>query len=181
MERRTLVRLLVGLGVGIPIAVEAVTFGGLIGSRLADGGDEQADGASGYGDHDPGGTPAGREGEPVTVGDELLPATPQSDVVVGATIGSGDPRTFRLRVAVENTGGDPYELQLSAVTTDRGTTVPGGGRTGLIPPGERDTVTGSWRLPEGETPESVIVVATIEPADASAETVTRRVRLTGVS
>lgn len=143
MERRNLIRLLVGLGLGIPIAVEAITYGGLIGSKLSDRTDGQADGGTRSDGTDPGSvTSEGQDGDPVEVGDDILPATPQSDTVTEATIESGDPRTFRLRIAVENTEEEHYELQTSALTMEDGTTIPGGGRTGQIPPGGRTTLSG---------------------------------------
>jgi len=167
MERRNLIRLLVGLGIGLPIAIEAATFFGLFESRVAgdDGGEE---------------TPT-RTSEPpppdaVGVGDELLPATAATDTVTGAEIRTEEgERVFLLTVTVENDTEGRYELRLDALTTDAGTTVSGGGRTTQLEPGEATTVIGRWTLPDGERPRAVIVVATVTPAGGGRETVTRRV------
>jgi len=170
MERRTLIRLLVGLGIGVPVAVEVATFLGLFGSRVGDGGDE---------DGEPTEPPAGTETVPpdaVGVGDELLPETPQDDTVTAAEVQTeAGGRVFVMTVAVENDTEFGYELRLDALTTRAGTTVTGGGRTDQIEPGGSGTVTGRWTLPDGERPGEVIVVASETQPDGSRETVTRRV------
>lgn len=169
MERRTLVRLLVVLAIGIPILIEVATFGGLFGDRVlgGDGGPEPTTTA-----------PDTPPPDAVGVGDELLPETPQADTVTGAEVRTVDgERTFVLEVAVENDGEASYELRLDALTTDAGTTVSGGGRSAQIPPGENATVTGEWALSRGESPRTVIVVATLTDADGEPETVTSRVDL----
>ena len=164
MERRTLVRLLIVLAIGIPLLIEAATFAGLFGSRVLDGGD---------------GTPAGTATPPpdaVAVGDELLPRTPPADTVTGARVRTVDgQRTFVMTVGVDNADQPGYELRLDALTTDAGTTVPGGGRSPQLGPGDSATVTGRWALPEGESPQSVIAVATLTDEAGERRTVTRRV------
>lgn len=167
MERRTLIRLLVGLGIGVPIAIEAATFFGLFGSRVVGDGDGTETPSS------PTETPSP---DAVGVGDELLPATAATDTVTGAEIRTEDgERVFVLTVAVENDTDEGYELRLDALTTDAGTTVSGGGRTTQLDPGEETTVFGRWPLPDDERPRAVIVVATVTPAGGGRETVTRRV------
>ena len=168
MERRTLVRLLIAVGIGVPILIEVATVLGLFGSRVGDGGDGGPTETE---------TPRPTPGpEAVRVGDELLPATPQTDTVTGAEVGTVDgERTFVLTVEVTNDAETGYELRLDALTTGAGTTVPGGGRSDQIPPGENATVKGEWTLPPGESPAAVIVVATLTEPDGSRETVTRRV------
>lgn len=169
MERRTLIRLLVGLGIGLPVAIEVATFLGLFRSRVADDDD----------------TPSPTPGEPETpppdavgVGDELMPETPQTDTVTGAEVRTEDgERVFVVTVAVENDTEQGYELRLDALTTREGTTVTGGGRSEQIEPGGTATVTGRWELPAGERPGAVIVVATVTGSDGSRETVTRRATL----
>ena len=169
MERRTLIRLLVGLGIGLPVAIEVATFLGLFRSRVADD------------DDTPSPTPGETETPPpdaVGVGDELLPATPQTDTVTGAEIRTEEgERVFVMTVAVENDTEFGYELRLDALTTRQGPTVTGGGRAAQIVPGGSATVTGRWALPDGERPEAVIVVATETQPDGSRETVTRRATL----
>lgn len=171
MERRTLIRLLVGLGIGVPVAIEVATFLGLFGSRVADG-----DGTPTPTDT---GTPPA---DAVGVGDELLPGTPQTDTVTEAAVRTEEgARVFIMTVAVENDTELGYELRLDALATEAGTTVTGGGRSEELEPGERATVTGRWELPTGGTPEAVIVVATLVHPDGRRETVTRRVTLADVA
>lgn len=178
MERRTLIRLLVGVGIGIPILVEILTFGGLVGRRVFDGGDVDDGDGDVTGD---GGDDTTQEEDTVGVGDELLPATPQAEVLADAAIEANGDRTFSMTVSVDNVDDQEYEFRLNALTTDAGTTVPGGGQSGLIPPGARTTVVGTWSLPTGERPAFVIAVATMAPVSRSAETVSRRVPLADVA
>lgn len=167
MERRTLIRLLIAVGIGIPVLIEAATFAGLFGSRVGNGGAEPTPETP---------TEATPPTDVVGVGDELLPATPQADTVTGAEVQPVDgDREFVLTVEVTNDAETGYELRLDALTTDDGTTVPGGGRSGQIAPGASEVVTGRWTLPPGEDPAAVIVVATLTEPDGSRETVTRRV------
>ena len=147
MKRRTLIRLLVGLGIGIPILVEAATFLGLVESRLFGDGDV-GDGTE---------TPAPRR---VAVGDELLPATVQSETLVDAVIrGADDPWVLAITVTVENRGEVPYELRLTDVTLTDGRTVAGRSSTGRIAPSASGQVTGAWELPAGTTPDRLVVVS----------------------
>ena len=154
MERRTLVRLLVVLAIGIPVLIEAVTFLGLVETRLFDG-----DGATT--------TPA--EGG-VRPGEELLPDTPQSEVVAEAAIrGESTPWVFVLTVTVENPTDDPYELRLGTLTLGGGRTVPGEATTGRIPAGGSGEVTGAWEVPQGATPDRLEVVSVRYGPDGRAE------------
>lgn len=149
MKRRTLVRLLIGLGIGIPILVEGLTFLGLIERRLF--------GEDGRSDDGMTATPTRRVG----VGDELLPGTPQPETVRELLIiAAGDTWQFTMSVAVENTGEVPYELRLGEVTLSDGTTVQGGGSTGQIPSGEQGTAAAQWSIPSGSTPRTVEVIGT---------------------
>ena len=174
MERRTLIRLLVGLGIGLPIAIELATFGGLFQSRVVNSGDGE-NGGDGPGTPTAGGAETPPD-DAVGVGDELLPATEQADTVTGAEVRNEDGgRVFVMTVAVENDTGQGYELRLDALSTRSGTTVTGGGRSEQIEPGGSATVTGRWELPAGERPGSIIVVATTTAEDGGRETVTRRV------
>lgn len=147
ISRRWLIRLLVGLGVGIPVAIEGATFAGLIGDRLS--GDDATDPT----------TTTRQEG--VGEGDELLADTEPTERLTAARVTAGDDRwQLVLSVRVENTTATEYALALGAVTTAGGETVDGETTTGRIAPGESAFVTGTWRLPAGATPASVGVVAT---------------------
>lgn len=164
ISRRNLIRLLVGLAIGIPVLIEAVTLVGLVDDLFGgDGTDTPTD------------TP---EPPGVGVGDELLPATAATDTVEASYI-AADGWAFALAVSVDNGGEATYELRLRSVTTEGGTTVDGGGESDPVPPGESGTVTGRWDLPEGSSPDTVEVVAVTR--NGTATTVEESVRLGGVA
>ncbi|MFB6300785.1 MAG: hypothetical protein ABEH65_11035 [Halobacteriales archaeon] len=159
MKRRSLIRLLIGLAIGIPILIEGFTFFELFHQYL--GGDTDStpspetrtDGAST--------TPTADQ---VTQGDELLPETPQSEIVSAAVIEArSDSWPFTLTVTVNNDTDSAYELRLSAVTTSDGRTIGGNATTGRIEPGGSETVSGEWELSPGSTPVGVVVVAITYP------------------
>lgn len=168
VSRRWLVRLLVGLGIGIPVLVEASTFLGLLRSHLpGDGGD----------DGDTAATSTPTENDAVGVGDELLAATAPRETVREAQIDVQDGDwQFELTVEVENTGETPYALRLGTVTTTNGERVEGSASTGRIPPGETETVTGTWPLPSNDWPETVTVIALAYDGD-DVGTTERQVKL----
>jgi len=146
-RRRLLVRVIIALAIGIPVALEALTFGGLLGDRVFGGG----------GDGEPTTTTASGVG----IGDELPVDSPAVERLVGGEISTaGDGRTLTLTVEVENVGAVPCALSLETVTTAAGEGVAGGAATGQVAPGETVSVTGTWTLPAGATPASVTVVAT---------------------
>lgn len=151
MERRTLIRLLVGLGIGIPVAIEVATFTGLVGQQLRE--DDDGEGV--------GPTPTGETA--VGVGDDLLPETPQVERVERALVEAGETWEFELAVTVENTGEVPYELRLGPVTTDDGSRVPGTRTTGPVPAGGTRTFEATWTVPSGTLPTEVNVVAIEDP------------------
>ncbi len=142
MERRTLVRGLIGLAIGIPVLVEAVTFFGLVERELF-----------GAPEATPSGTPTP---DRVGVGEELLPATAPAETVTEAEVRGGDtPWLFVLTVQVENALDVPYELRLGTLTLGNGDAVEGGATTGRIDPGGAGQVTAAWELPQGQTPAAV--------------------------
>lgn len=149
ISRRWLIRLLVGLGVGIPVAIEGATLLGLVGDRLF-GGDGE------------GGTTTTTTPRPeIGVDDELLPETAPTDRLTAARIDAGgDDWQLVLSVRVQNTGNTDYELVLGDIAVSDGTTVAGEFTTGRLPPGESAFVTGTWTLPTGTQPERVAVTAT---------------------
>ena len=153
----SMVRVLLALAIGLPILIEVVTFGGLIGHYVGGA----ADGGGGS-------TPtAGAEG--ATAGDEILAETAAVERVEDASVVTGDDGwRFTLSVAVENTGNSTYELRLGAATTRPGRTVEGSdATTGALPPGETGSVTGSWTLPKGQRPASVAVTVLTTPEDGT--------------
>ena len=169
MRRRTLVKLLVGLGIGIPVLVEGLTFLGLLRGSLLDGeGRESPTVVSPGGD--------GRVG----VGDELLPGTTPSETVTEmVSVADGGGWTFVFTVDVTNDSDHPYEIRLGPVVTDGGETISGTVSTEQIPPGESGSVTGRWPLPDSAAPDRIVVLARSYPGTTPA-TVTEQVRLADV-
>lgn len=158
LSRRTLIRLLIGLGIGIPILVEGLTLLGLVEQALLGDDEDEADEGTA--------TPSA-----VHVGDEILPETPQREVLSAATIRAAeDGWRFTVTVEVDNDAEVPYELRLGTVTTSAGTEVRGGGSTGRIAPGDSGTAAAFWLLPEGETPATVEATAITTPEGESPET-----------
>lgn len=146
IDRRRLVRILIILGIGLPIMIELFTFSGLVSHSLLGDGTETE-------------TPTPMA-DAVGVGDELLAETPSEERITTASVGqTGTGWQFVLTVQVTNEAAAPYELRLGTVHTTAGTDVEGAATTDRIEPGETDTVTGSWTLPEGERPRSLDVTA----------------------
>jgi hypothetical protein len=168
ISKRTLIRLLVGFGIGIPILVEAITFLGLLDQQFGGGGDDDGSGSTATE------TPTSAVG----VGDDLLPETERSETLASAVLREvgGDRWPLSLTVEVRNTGDTDYEFQLLSVHLDDGRTVSGRTSTDRLAPDETRTVTGEWSIPAGSTPRAVDVVALVY-ADGSVETVERRVDL----
>lgn len=171
ISRRWLIRLLVGLGIGIPILVEGLTFLGLVGQQLTGDGEDGGNGTNGEATTE---APSG-----VGVGDEMLPETVQNETLVSAVLREGGNRwDLTLTVEVENTGDTDYEFQMVTVTTNDGETVSGGANTDRLEPGDETAITGEWAIPAGSTPATVDVVALVYPdGEGSVETVTATVQL----
>jgi len=166
LSRRWVIRILVGLGLGIPIAIEARTLVGIVASWLFGDGEEPAT------------TTQQTTAEPTTsIGEELLPATEPADTLEDAWVQLRDDSwRFEVVVSVENTADAPYTLELGAVTTDAGTRVGGTESSGRVEPGASQTVTSAWSLPSGEDPE-LLAVTGITHAESGDERVERDVRL----
>lgn len=168
ISRRNLVRLLVGAGIGIPVAVEARTLLELVDRKLLGGGGSDDGGAT-----SPTATPAG-----VSVGDELLPATAASETVTEARVEAGTTWQFTLAVEVENETDRAYELGLGAVETTDGR-VTGEHRTDRLAPGGTTTLAAAWTIPEGSSPTAVEAVGVVG-SGADARRVAETVRLGNV-
>ncbi|WP_251341679.1 hypothetical protein [Haloplanus halophilus] len=175
ISKRTLIRLLVGFGIGIPILVEGLTFLGLLRNQFG--------GADGDGGSTDGGTATDTPGavDPVGVGDDVLPETDRTERLASAVLREvdGDRWPLSLTVDVRNTGETDYEFQLLAVHLDDGRTVAGRASTDRLAPGEHRTVTAEWSIPAGSTPRAVEAVALVY-GGGSVETVERRVELAKV-
>lgn len=171
LSKRTLIRLLVGFAIGVPLVVEGATFFELFRRQFGGdaGGDATADTA----------TPT-PESDAVGVGDDLLPATDRAETLTEASLRetTGDRWSLSLTADVRNSGETDYEFQLFTVVLDDGRSVSGRATTGRLAPGEAGTATGEWAVPAGSTPSAVEVVALVYPEDAgSVETIERRVDL----
>jgi hypothetical protein len=164
-RRRTIIRLLVGFGIGIPVLVELATFVGLIEQSLLGGdGDEGDDGGGGAGapGDQTGGTDTPDADEAgVGVGDELLPETTQRETLTVASFRAGDDQwVLTLAAEVENTGSAPYTVQFASLVTQAGRRVEGSHRAVTVSPGETGQVTGTWQLQPGSRPDVVVVRTT---------------------
>lgn len=166
LSRGTLIRLIIVIGIGIPIVIEAVTFASLIDTKLL-GNDDPGDSAAATA------TPVE---ERVGVGEELLAETDATETVSEATlVAAEDGWSFTYAVTVDNGGDGRHQLQIQSVETEAGSTVEDVHSTS-VPPGESRTLTGTWRLPSGERPASLQVVAiTEQPGNDTDRTVQRTV------
>lgn len=167
VTRQTLVRILIVLGIGIPILVEGLTFVGLVGNQLGDG--------------DGGGpaTPTG-PGSEVDIGEDLLPETDQAEVLRAANVSAAGDWQFTLDVDVTNSGADGYAFAAGPLTTQGGTEITGSRSTGSLAANESRAFRASWNLPSGEIPAELTVTATVPTANGT-RTVTRVVTLETVS
>jgi len=137
------IKLLVAAGIGIPILIEVATFGSMLTHSVGP--------ATSAGPATATDAPAG-----AVEGDAILAGTPQDELIESASVVTGDDGwQFRLTVAVENTGTERYTLSVGPVTTRAGRTVEGSVTTGPIPPGQTQTVSGAWRMPQGQRPDSL--------------------------
>ncbi|AGN00667.1 hypothetical protein L593_03580 [Salinarchaeum sp. Harcht-Bsk1] len=167
VNRRWLIRLLVALGIGIPILVEGATLLRMLRSFLLGGG------GGGGNESDSGGDPD----TAVEIGDEILPETPPPEILRRAVVVSGENVwEFQARIRVENTGEDPYTFRVSALRTDEGKRIADPVATERLAPGEPQTLDHTWRMPAGERPASFEVLASTETATGT-ERVERTVEL----
>ncbi|WP_435067338.1 hypothetical protein [Haloplanus sp. C73] len=166
LSKRTLVRLLVGFGIGIPILVEGLTFLGLLHDQFGSGEDAESTA-----------TTTDTPERAVDVGDDFLPETDREETLQSAVLRerSGDRWPLSLTVDVHNTGNTDYEFQLLTLHLDDGRTVGGRTSTDRLAPGERRTITAEWSIPAGATPRAVDTVALVYGDDV--ETIERRADL----
>ncbi|MFB6222952.1 MAG: CARDB domain-containing protein [Haloarcula sp.] len=158
-EQKTLLRLLIIVGIGLPILIEVATFGSMLGHQLSgDAGGETAAGT-------PTAEPSG-----ASVGDTILDGSDLTVKIERTTVVTADDGwRFTLTVNVTNTGNRTATARLDSVTTQSGTTVEGSAATGHLSPGETGTVTKSWLLPPGERPATVSVTVLWNPGTGSPE------------
>lgn len=150
IPRRWLIRAIVGLGLGIPIAIEGATFLRMLRSYFFGGGGD-------------GGEDDGNVTDPTAgIGDELLPETDQHETLTRAVLVTGrDVWELEATIRVENTGDAPYTFRVEAITTDEGNRIADPASTGSLAPGETATIEHTWRLPAGESPAVATVVGIV--------------------
>ncbi|WP_338741002.1 hypothetical protein [Haloplanus salilacus] len=171
ISKRTLIRLLVGFAIGVPLVIEGATFFELFRQQFA--GDDNPEDTTDTGTPTP-------ESDAVGVGDDLLPTTDRTETLTEATLreAEGDRWSLSLTVDVTNGGETDYEFQLLSVVLRDGRSISGRTSTDRVPPEESRTVTGEWSIPAGSTPDAVEVVALVYPEDdGSVETIERLVEL----
>jgi len=149
------IRLLVIVGIGIPILIEVITFAGMLSHPAGSA-------TSGATTTD---VPAG-----AVEGDEILSSTEPVERIDSATVvARNDGWQFQLTIAVNNTGSSAQELRIGPVTTRAGRTVEGSVTTGSVQPGETQTVAGSWLLPKGQRPDALEVTVVGEETTRTVE------------
>ncbi len=175
-RRRTIIRLLVGFGIGIPVLIELATFVGLIEQSLLGGDDDDGSGGNedegeseaADGSTDGGSRTTATDGAGAGVGDELLPETSQRETLTVASFRAGDDRwVLTLAAEIENTGPEPYTVQFASLVTQDGRRVEGSHRPVTVPSGETGQATGTWQLQPGNRPDSVVVRTTVGDATAT--------------
>ncbi|MFU1781423.1 hypothetical protein ACM16X_08580 [Haloarcula japonica] len=158
-EQKTLLRLLIIVGIGLPILIEVVTFGSMMGHHLTgDTGGEVAP-------ETPTAEPAG-----AGVGDPILESANVSARIGSASVVTADEGwRFTLTVNVTNTGSDPTAVRLDSVTARNGETIAESASTGQLPVNQTADVTKSWLLPPGERPDTVSVTVFVYPDEGSVQ------------
>jgi len=156
-EKKTLLRLLIIVGIGLPILIEVVTFGSMLGHHLT--GDTGGEAVTE--------TPTA-ESAGAGVGDPILESSAVSARIEAASVVTADEGwRFTLTVNVTNTGSDTAAVRLDSVTTRSGETIKGAASTGRLSVEQTDDVTQSWLLPPGERPDTVSVTVFRYPAGES--------------
>ncbi|WP_336339325.1 hypothetical protein [Haloarcula brevis] len=158
-EQKTLLRILIIVGIGLPILIEVVTFGSLLGHHLVG---------------DPGGevVPETPTAEPAGagVGDPILESSAVSARIESASVVTADEGwRFTLAVNATNSGTEPAAVRLDSVTARNGETVDGTASTGQLSVGQTETVTRSWLLPPGERPDTVSITVLEYPDDGETQ------------
>lgn len=133
LSRRRLFRVLLALGIGIPVAIEVSTFFGLITGDREDG--------------------------PADIGDELLPETPQTETLLDSSVYAGPPRQYELVAGVENSTETASELTVGPLFTESGDRV-AGTVTREIPAGDSRELTARWDLDAEAMPAAIRMRAT---------------------
>lgn len=160
---KRLVKILVLIGIGIPVLIEAATLVRLIGGHL---GDEEQNRSA-----------AADAAAHVVVeeGDELLPATAPAETIVRMVVRARpDAWTFLVEAEVANPTEHPYELTLRALETQHGEVLDEA-HVARRAPGDSARLSARWRLPAGDLPASMEVEGRLVGAPDSVQAAPRRV------
>lgn len=154
IDRRRLIRWIALLAFGVPVVVEALTFGNIIGDELLGGGENGAAATDDETD-----TPTDQS-DAVGVGDELLPETAATETITTSEVRqSEEGRTYVFRVDVENDTDATVELRTRRLRLRDGTTVDGLSSTGPIEPESSGMMTAAWEFEGDAMPGAVECVA----------------------
>lgn len=158
-EQKTLIRVLIIVGIGLPILIEIATFGSLLGHHLT--GDAGGETAAGTPTAEP--TGAG-------VGDPILEESAVTARIASASVVTADDGwRFTLTVNVTNTASDTAAVRLDSVTTRNGQTRTDGASTERLATNQTGAVTKSWLLPPGERPDTVTMTLLVYPDEGTAQ------------
>lgn len=160
---KRLVRILLIIGIGIPVLIESATLIRMIGGYM--GGEEAAQES----------TPEATETY-VVEGDELLPETPPAERIVTLTVEpQSEAWVFTMELDVENTTARPYELELGEVEVGDGQVVQQT-VSQRWDAGAAETMAAEWRLPVGQIPSGLTARARWHIGTDSTRTLTRPVQ-----
>ena len=158
-EQKTLLRLLIIVGIGLPILIEVVTFGSMMGHHLT--GDAGSEAVAE--------TPTPEQAG-AGVGDPIIEPSAVSARIESASVVTADEGwRFTIAVNVTNTGSDTASVRLDSVTTRGGETIDGAASTGQLSAGQTGDVAKSWLLPPGERPDTVSVTVSVYPDGAATQ------------
>jgi hypothetical protein len=150
IDRRRLIRWIAVLAFSVPVVVEVLTFGNIIGDQFLPGGQGTETGTATPTDHP----------NAVGVDDELLPETAATETIETSEVRTTESgRTYVLQVEVANETDSPVELRFRRLRLRDDSTVDGVSSTGTVQPGSSSPVTAAWSIPTGATPAAVQAVA----------------------
>ena len=157
MERRNFIRALIAVTIGIPIAVEGVTFSTLFYERLT--------GKTG--------TQERPDEDVVNQGEELLPGTEPTETVTSISVAetSETEWTYTLEVAIENPTEEPYRLKLGPLSMTDDSTIGDTVSSESVDPGGSTTFAAEWTIPSEATVDAIWVGGKLGTADSVTELV----------
>ena len=159
---KRIVRILVIVGIGIPVMIELVTLFGLVTDSMDD---KKA------------GTAHRQSMEELRVkpGDEFLPATPAKEIIHSAKVSAQKRKwIFDLELQISGQTDGSYQLKLDSLRTRNGTLIPSTFKW------EASTATDpifktQWKLPPGEQPDALILSAMFSDTTGQVQNISRKV------